>query len=109
MIIENVLFAFGEVFHWKNLGLMFLGTTAGLIAGSIPGFTIAMAVVLTLPFTFGMSPVEGLSTMIGVFVGGLSGGLSGGRGQPLQNLALARFPSKTLTSQTPGSTFPSFW
>lgn len=78
MIIENVLFAFGEVFHWKNLGLMFLGTTAGLIAGSIPGFTIAMAVVLTLPFTFGMSPVEGLSTMIGVFVGGLSGGLMSG-------------------------------
>ncbi len=78
MIIENVLFAFAEVFHWKNLGLMFLGTTAGLIAGSIPGFTIAMAVVLTLPFTFGMSPVEGLSTMIGVFVGGLSGGLMSG-------------------------------
>lgn len=78
MIIENVLFAFQEVFHWKNLGLMFLGTTAGLIAGSIPGFTITMAVVLTLPFTFGLSPVEGLSTMIGVFVGGLSGGLMSG-------------------------------
>ncbi|WP_028795178.1 tripartite tricarboxylate transporter permease [Thalassobaculum salexigens] len=78
MIIENVLFAFQEVFHWKNLGLMFIGTTAGLIAGSIPGFTITMAVVLTLPFTFGLSPVEGLSTMIGVFVGGLSGGLMSG-------------------------------
>ncbi|MDF1791855.1 MAG: tripartite tricarboxylate transporter permease [Thalassobaculaceae bacterium] len=78
MIIENVLFAAQEVFHWKNLGLMFVGTTAGLIAGSIPGFTITMAVVLTLPFTFGLSPVEGLSTMIGVFVGGLSGGLMSG-------------------------------
>jgi putative tricarboxylic transport membrane protein len=78
MIIENVLVAFQDVFHWKNLGLMFIGTTAGLIAGSIPGFTIAMAVVLTLPFTFGLSPVEGLSTMIGVFVGGLSGGLMSG-------------------------------
>ena len=78
MIIENVLFAFQDVFPWKNLGLMFVGTTAGLIAGSIPGFTITMAVVLTLPFTFGLSPVEGLSTMIGVFVGGLSGGLMSG-------------------------------
>lgn len=78
MIVENVLFAFQEVFHWKNLGLMVIGTTAGLIAGSIPGFTITMAVVLTLPFTFGLSPVEGLSTMIGVFVGGLSGGLMSG-------------------------------
>jgi TctA family transporter len=34
-----------------------------------------MAVVLTLPFTFGMPPVEGLSTMIGVYVGALTGGL----------------------------------
>ena len=47
---------------------------AGLLAGGIPGFTIAMAVVLTLPFTFGMPPLQGLATMIGVFVGGLSGG-----------------------------------
>ena len=37
-----------------------------------------MAVVLALPFTFGMSPVQGLATMIAVFVGGLSGGLMSG-------------------------------
>ena len=57
---------------------MALGVLSGLIAGAIPGFTITMAVVLTLPFTFGLSTVEGLSTMIGVFVGGLSGGLMSG-------------------------------
>lgn len=78
MGFEALIGAFGEVFSPYNLGLMFLGVTAGLIAGSIPGFTIAMAVVLTLPFTFGLSAVEGLSTMIGVFVGGLSGGLMAG-------------------------------
>ena len=78
MGFEPLIGAFGEVFSPYNLGLMFLGVTAGLIAGSIPGFTIAMAVVLTLPFTFGLSAVEGLSTMIGVFVGGLSGGLMAG-------------------------------
>ena len=50
----------------------------GLLAGGIPGFTIAMAIVLTLPFTFGMAPLQGLATMIGVFVGGLSGGLMSG-------------------------------
>ncbi|MDG1466344.1 MAG: tripartite tricarboxylate transporter permease, partial [Alphaproteobacteria bacterium] len=31
-----------------------------------------------LPFTFGMSPIQGLATMMGVFVGGLSGGLMSG-------------------------------
>ena len=58
-----------------TLGLMGIGTLAGLLAGAIPGFTIAMGVILTLPFTFGMSPIQGLSTMMGVFVGGFSGGL----------------------------------
>ncbi len=58
--------------------LMTVGVIAGLLAGAIPGFTISMGIVLTLPFTFGMSPLQGLSTMIGVFVGGLSGGLMSG-------------------------------
>ena len=61
-----------------TLGLMAIGTLAGLLAGAIPGFTIAMGVILTLPFTFGMSPIQGLATMMGVFVGGLSGGLMSG-------------------------------
>ena len=77
-MIETLMYAFADVFAPWNLALMTIGVTAGLIAGAIPGFTIAMAVVLTLPFTFGLSPVEGLSTMIGVFVGGLSGGLMSG-------------------------------
>lgn len=75
MVIQNLVSAFGEVFALYNLMLMAIGVLAGLIAGSIPGFTITMAVVLALPFTFGMSPIEGLSTMLGVYVGGLTGGM----------------------------------
>ena len=52
----------------------FLGTLAGIIAAAIPGFTILMAVVLVFPFTFAMTPLEGLATIIGVYVGGFSGG-----------------------------------
>ncbi|MEZ5726599.1 MAG: tripartite tricarboxylate transporter permease [Burkholderiaceae bacterium] len=68
----------GQVLTLHTLGLMCIGTVAGLLAGGIPGFTIAMAVVLTLPFTFGMEAIQGLATMIAVFVGGLSGGLMSG-------------------------------
>ncbi len=78
MIIENVLTAIGDLATIQTFLLMAIGAMAGLIAGSIPGFTIAMAVVLTLPFTFGMDAVQGIATMIGVFVGGLSGGLMSG-------------------------------
>ncbi|RME96081.1 MAG: Tat pathway signal protein, partial [Alphaproteobacteria bacterium] len=78
MIVEHVIAAFGEVLTLKTLFLMFLGVAGGLIAGAIPGFTIAMAVVLTLPFTFSMPPAQGLATMVSVLVGGLSGGLMAG-------------------------------
>ena len=65
MMWEHFVEALYSVFHLKTMLLMFVGTAAGLIAGAIPGFTIAMAVILTLPFTFAMPPVQGLATMIG--------------------------------------------
>jgi putative tricarboxylic transport membrane protein len=77
-LFENLAGAAPELFTIKTMLLMMVGTMAGLIAGAIPGFTIAMAVVLVLPFTFSMTPVEGLATMIAVYVGGLSGGLMSG-------------------------------
>ncbi len=78
MILENIVAAFGEIATVKTLALMLVGVAGGLIAGAIPGFTIAMAVVLTLPFTFGMPASQGLATMVSVLVGGLSGGLMAG-------------------------------
>jgi len=78
MIWDNVLLALAEIGQWQTILLMIGGVGAGLLAGSIPGFTIAMAVVLTLPFTFSMPPAQGLATMISVLVGGLSGGLISG-------------------------------
>ena len=67
-----------NIFDPVTLVFMITGVGAGLLAGSIPGFTIAMAIVLTLPFTFTMPPAQGLATMIAVLVGGLSGGLMSG-------------------------------
>lgn len=78
MILENVAAAFAVIFEPVTLTLMVIGVGAGLIAGAIPGFTIAMAIVLTLPFTYGMDPSRGLAIMVSVFVGGLSGGLMAG-------------------------------
>ena len=78
MILDNVAAAFIEIGRIDTLLLMIVGVMGGLMAGAIPGFTIAMAIVLTLPFTFGMPPEQGLAVMISVFVGGLSGGLMAG-------------------------------
>jgi len=78
MVGENILLAFAEIGNIETILLMILGVGVGLLAGAIPGFTIAMAVVLTLPFTFSMPPEQGLAIMVSVLVGGLSGGLMAG-------------------------------
>ncbi len=78
MIIDNILGAVAELATLQTVMLMVIGVAGGLIAGAIPGFTIAMAIVLTLPFTFGMPASQGLATMVSVLVGGLSGGLMAG-------------------------------
>jgi putative tricarboxylic transport membrane protein len=72
----SLLFAsLGEVLHLKFLIPLALGTWAGLIGGAIPGVTITMTIILVLPFTFGLDPLQGLATMTGVYVGGCAGGL----------------------------------
>ncbi|MBE0620828.1 MAG: tripartite tricarboxylate transporter permease [Burkholderiales bacterium] len=65
--VENIL-------HLKYLVPLFLGTFVGLIGGALPGVTITMTIIIVLPFTFGMDPLQGLATMTGVYVGGSAGG-----------------------------------
>jgi putative tricarboxylic transport membrane protein len=47
----------------------------GVIGGALPGVTITMTVIVVLPFTFGLDPLQGLACMTGVYVGGSAGGL----------------------------------
>ncbi len=51
------------------------GTLAGVVGGALPGVTITMTIILVLPFTYGLDPLQGLAAMSGVYVGGSAGGL----------------------------------
>lgn len=73
--MDNLLLSLQAILQWDTLLLMFIGVLAGIIFGSIPGFTITMAVALTLPFSFGLEPLQGIALMMGVWIGGASGGL----------------------------------
>ncbi len=53
-----------------TLSFILLGTAAGILVGCIPGFGSTMAMVLCLPFTFGMSSINGMAMMLGVMAGG---------------------------------------
>jgi putative tricarboxylic transport membrane protein len=66
--IENIL-------HTRYLLPLFIGTLVGVVGGALPGITNTMTVIMVLPFTFGLEPLQGLAAMIGVYIGGESGGL----------------------------------
>ena len=72
MIIEGIL---SVILSPICLMLISVGVIIGIIFGSIPGLSATMAVVLFLPMSFGMEPINGISLLIGLYIGGISGGL----------------------------------
>ena len=72
----ELLFAgLANVVQVKYLLPLALGTLVGVVGGALPGVTITMTIIVVLPFTFGLDPLQGLAAMTGVYVGGSAGGL----------------------------------
>jgi putative tricarboxylic transport membrane protein len=71
---ELLLTHIGTILQLPYLIPLLIGTIAGVIGGALPGVTITMTVIVVLPFTFGLDPLQGLAAMIGVYVGGSAGG-----------------------------------
>lgn len=56
------------------LGLIALGTFAGIYVGAIPGLSVTMAVSILISFTFSWEVYPALALMIGIYMGGVYGG-----------------------------------
>ena len=74
-MFELLAAALVNVAQVKYLLPLFFGTLAGVVGGALPGVTITMTIIVVLPFTFGLDPLQGLAAMTGVYVGGSAGGL----------------------------------
>ncbi|HUQ77027.1 MAG TPA: tripartite tricarboxylate transporter permease [Burkholderiales bacterium] len=72
---ELLLAGIQNVLQMKYFLPLVIGTLVGIVGGALPGITNTMTVIMVLPFTFGLEPLQGLAAMIGVYVGGESGGL----------------------------------
>ncbi|WP_263706415.1 tripartite tricarboxylate transporter permease [Shouchella tritolerans] len=51
------------------------GTALGVFFGALPGLTATLAIVILLPFTYGMDPASGIAMLIAAYIGGISGGV----------------------------------
>ncbi|MDR1935210.1 MAG: tripartite tricarboxylate transporter permease [Candidatus Accumulibacter sp.] len=58
-----------------NILLIFLGVSAGIIFGALPGLTTVAALSMFLPITYGMDLGISLAMLTGIYIGGTSGGL----------------------------------
>ncbi len=68
------LFYFDEVFQPISFLLLLVGTIGGLILGATPGLSPTMAVALLIPFTFHLSPVNGLILLGAAYTSTVAGG-----------------------------------
>jgi len=71
----ELLNGFETILNLQTMVLMIIGTFGGLIVGALPGLSAFTALAVMLPFTYGMSSVDGLCFLVSVYVGGSSGGL----------------------------------
>ncbi len=66
--------AFALVADWTSIAALFCGVVTGVILGAVPGMSATMAVALALPFTFALTPIQGILLLLGVYKGGIFGG-----------------------------------
>lgn len=63
-----------ELFEVHHLFYLIFGVLLGILLGGLPGLTPTMGVALCIPFTFAMSPVDGLILLGGIYCGSVYGG-----------------------------------
>lgn len=73
--LSELFTGFASVIDPMVILFIFIGVFVGIIFGSIPGLTATMAIVMFLPMTYVMSPIQGVATLIALYIGGISGGL----------------------------------
>lgn len=75
-MLELIETGFLSILNIETIVIVFIGVALGLVFGAIPGLTAVMAIAICLPITFGMTPINGLSLLMGLYIGGVSGASS---------------------------------
>lgn len=73
-LVANLLNAVGIVLQPVPLALIVGGVLIGITMGSLPGMTATMTIAVLISFTFGMTPVNGMMLLLGIYGGALYAG-----------------------------------
>jgi putative tricarboxylic transport membrane protein len=72
--ITNLIGGINYAFNFTNILGILGGYLIGVIVGATPGLTSVMAIVLLLPFTYTLSPLFAIASLMGCYKGGVYGG-----------------------------------
>lgn len=72
--LESIVTGFQQIGDPSVLLVLALGSLAGIIVGALPGVGPAVAISVVLPVTFSLSPLAGLSLLLGIYCGSWYGG-----------------------------------
>lgn len=72
--MDIFLQGFQEFFHLSSFIYMNIGLLLGVIFGAIPGLTVILCIVLFLPFTYSLGPVDSFMFLLGIYCAGSYGG-----------------------------------
>lgn len=73
-MFDMMLAGLGEALQIANVLFVLLGVIAGVIAGAIPGVNGPMAIALSIPLSYYMSPVAAIGFLVGLNKGAFFGG-----------------------------------
>ena len=65
---------FKQFFVFSNFIYMNIGLLLGMVFGAIPGLTVILCIVLFLPFTYTLGPIQSFMFLLGIYCAGSYGG-----------------------------------
>ena len=78
MNLTQILMDLGSGFlanlNLATLFIIMLGAVVGMLSGALPGVTLVTGVILALPFTYGMEPVNAIILLAAIYISGTYGG-----------------------------------
>lgn len=77
-MFEVIIAGFIDSLQFSNLLFVFIGVTAGMMAGAIPGVNGPMAIALCIPLSYYMSPMAAIGFLVGLNKGAFFGGAISG-------------------------------
>jgi putative tricarboxylic transport membrane protein len=73
-VLTEILGGFQTALDPANLLAVLAGTLLGIVIGAVPGLDASVGTALVIPLTYGLTPVQAINMLAGIYAGGVYGG-----------------------------------